>query len=49
MPHVPLFCSKKFLGKSGVGLYGDVIMEINGQKVNNIGDYWKALGLTAKG
>ncbi len=29
MPHVPLFCSKKFLGKSTVGLYGDVIMEID--------------------
>jgi arylsulfatase A-like enzyme len=29
MPHVPLFCSDKFLGKSGVGLYGDVIMEID--------------------
>jgi len=29
MPHVPLFCSDKFLGKSGAGLYGDVIMEID--------------------
>ena len=29
MPHVPLFCSDKFLGKSGVGLYGDVMMEID--------------------
>ncbi len=29
MPHVPLFCSDKFLGKSGTGLYGDVMMEID--------------------
>ena len=29
MPHVPIFCSDKFLGKSGAGLYGDVMMEID--------------------
>jgi arylsulfatase A len=29
MPHVPLFVSDKFKGKSEVGLYGDVIMEID--------------------
>lgn len=29
MPHVPLFCSQRFKGKSGTGLYGDVIMEID--------------------
>ena len=29
MPHVPIFCSKKFEGKSGAGLYGDVMMEID--------------------
>ncbi len=29
MPHVPLFVSKKFQGKSKQGLYGDVIMEID--------------------
>jgi len=29
MPHVPLFVSEKFKGKSGVGLYGDVMMEID--------------------
>lgn len=23
MPHVPIFCSPEFEGKSGVGLYGD--------------------------
>ncbi|WP_236973510.1 sulfatase family protein [Membranihabitans maritimus] len=29
MPHVPLFVSDKFDGKSGTGLYGDVMMEID--------------------
>lgn len=29
MPHVPLFVSEKFAGKSERGLYGDVIMEID--------------------
>lgn len=29
MPHVPLFVSDKFKGKSGGGLYGDVIQEID--------------------
>lgn len=29
MPHVPLFCSEKFKGKSGTGLYGDVMMEVD--------------------
>ena len=29
MPHVPLFVSDKFQGKSGAGLYGDVIQEID--------------------
>lgn len=29
MPHVPLFVSDKFRGKSRRGLYGDVIMEID--------------------
>jgi len=29
MPHVPLFCSKEFEGKSGKGLYGDVMLEID--------------------
>ena len=29
MPHVPLFVSDKFRGKSKQGLYGDVIMEID--------------------
>ena len=43
-PHVPLFVSEKFRGKSGRGLYGDVIMEIdwsvgqilNALKINNL-------------
>ncbi|WP_439481301.1 sulfatase family protein [Cyclobacterium plantarum] len=29
MPHVPLFVSEKFKGKSENGIYGDVIMEID--------------------
>ena len=29
MPHVPLYVSEKFKGKSDRGLYGDVIMEID--------------------
>jgi arylsulfatase A len=29
MPHVPLFVSDKFKGKSELGLYGDVIMELD--------------------
>ncbi|MGB9603132.1 MAG: sulfatase family protein [Limisphaerales bacterium] len=29
MPHVPLYVSDKFKGKSKIGLYGDVIMEID--------------------
>jgi arylsulfatase A len=29
MPHVPLFVSDKFKGKSGQGLYGDVVMELD--------------------
>jgi arylsulfatase A-like enzyme len=29
MPHVPLFVSKKYEGKSGAGLYGDVMQEID--------------------
>ncbi|QIA08189.1 sulfatase family protein [Draconibacterium halophilum] len=29
MSHVPLFCSPEFEGKSGAGLYGDVIAELD--------------------
>ncbi len=39
MPHVPIFCSKKFEGKSGTGLYGDVMMEIDW----SVGQIMKAL------
>lgn len=39
MPHVPLFCSDEFEGKSGVGLYGDVMMEIDW----SVGEIMKAL------
>ncbi|WP_419213658.1 sulfatase [Maribacter sp. X9] len=38
-PHVPLFVSDKFKGKSGRGLYGDVIMEIDW----SVGEILKAL------
>jgi arylsulfatase A-like enzyme len=39
MPHVPLFVSDKFKGKSGAGLYGDVMMEIDW----SVGEITKAL------
>lgn len=39
MPHVPLFCSEKFKGKSGAGLYGDVMMELDW----SVGEILKAL------
>ena len=29
MPHVPIFASEQFEGRSGVGLYGDVILELD--------------------
>ena len=29
MPHVPLFVSRKFQGRSGAGVYADVVMEID--------------------
>ncbi|HEX6984247.1 MAG TPA: sulfatase, partial [Planctomycetaceae bacterium] len=29
MPHVPIFASDKFAGKSGHGLYGDVVQELD--------------------
>ena len=44
MPHVPLFVSDKFKGKSKRGLYGDVIMEID-WSVGQILDTLKRLGL----
>ncbi len=39
MPHVPIACSEKFKGKSGTGLYGDVMMEIDW----SVGEITKAL------
>jgi len=39
MPHVPLAVSDKFKGKSGIGLYGDVIMELDW----SVGEVLKAL------
>jgi len=39
MPHVPIFSSEKFKGKSGAGLYGDVMMEIDW----SVGEIMKAL------
>ncbi len=38
-PHVPLFVSDKFAGKSGTGLHGDVIMELDW----SVGEIMKAL------
>ena len=39
MPHVPIFASEKFKGRSGTGLYGDVMMEIDW----SVGEVMKAL------
>jgi arylsulfatase A-like enzyme len=39
MPHVPLFRSEKFRNKSGSGVYGDVMMEIDW----SVGEITKAL------
>jgi len=47
MPHVPLFASEKFKGKSERGLYGDVIEEID-WSVGQILDTLKKLGLDKK-
>jgi arylsulfatase len=45
MPHVPLFVSDKFKGKSKQGLYGDVIMEID-WSIGQIRDHLKKRGLS---
>ncbi len=47
MPHVPLFVSDKFKGKSEQGLYGDVMMEID-WSVGEILKTLKNLGLEEK-
>ncbi len=39
MPHVPLFRSEKFRGKSGAGVYGDVMLELDW----SVGEILKAL------
>ncbi len=39
MPHVPIFCSPEFEGKSGIGLYGDVMLELDW----SVGEIGKAL------
>jgi arylsulfatase A-like enzyme len=44
MPHVPLFVSEKFKGKSSQGLYGDVMMEID-WSIGEIRKKLKELGL----
>lgn len=44
MVHVPLFVSDKFKGKSGAGLFGDVVMEID-WSVGEILDTIQELGL----
>lgn len=44
MPHVPLYCSEAFKGKSGAGLYGDVIMELD-DAIGQITAALKANGL----
>lgn len=45
MPHVPIFASDAFQGKSGAGLYGDVIEELD-WSVGQIVDCVDRLGLT---
>jgi arylsulfatase A len=47
MPHVPLFVSDKFKGKSERGVFGDVLMEID-WSVGQILDALKANGLDEK-
>jgi arylsulfatase A len=40
MVHVPLYVSDKFLGKSGAGLFGDVVMEVDW----SVGEVMRTLG-----
>jgi arylsulfatase A len=39
MPHVPLYCRDEFKGKSGAGVFGDVMMEIDW----SVGEITKAI------
>ncbi|HSP43755.1 MAG TPA: sulfatase [Luteolibacter sp.] len=45
MPHVPLYCRDEFKGKSGAGLYGDVMLEIDW----SLGEIVKSLDETGAG
>lgn len=47
MVHVPIYASKKFEGKSGAGLFGDVVMEID-WSVGEVLDCLKQNGLDEK-
>lgn len=47
MPHIPLYASQAFAGKSERGLYGDVIEEID-YNVGRLLDYLRATGLDEK-
>lgn len=44
MPHIPLFVSERFRGKSKRGLYGDVVMELD-WSCGEIVEHLKTLGL----
>ncbi|MDG1808314.1 MAG: sulfatase [Pirellulaceae bacterium] len=44
MPHIPLFASEEYRGKSAAGLYGDTIEEIDGS-VGQLTDALNRLGL----
>lgn len=44
MPHVPLFCSDEFEGKSGKGLYWDVMLEVD-WSVGQINEALKDCGI----
>ena len=47
MVHVPLYVSSKFAGKSGAGLFGDVVMEVD-WSVGQILDTLKEVGVDEK-
>ena len=47
MVHVPLYVSSKFAGKSGAGLFGDVVMEVD-WSVGQILDALKEVGVDEK-
>lgn len=47
MVHVPLYVSSKFDGKSGAGLFGDVVMEID-WSVGQVLDTLKEVGVDDK-